>query len=233
LLWQRPGGIRGWSSAVLAFDSTRGFPGEGPPTAAASAGGVHRYFAKPTALTSTTAPESASSAQPSTTGSTDPTLAAPAVDPVVAPVANVATTTNPATPDHSTMPDHSTIYSASRQYLAQYDSSGDRWRLCSQKPKCHIGTRKSRSDAILDLDKLDAGTHKSQNKQQKPLPDAKRPCRIVTAPAAYANPAFRDSAGAPPPLRIEVAGGELSKLQERVLFDLNSVVKARDRRKKD
>ena len=40
------------------------------------------------------------------------------------------------------------------------------------------------------------------------------------------------STGAPPPMRVEVAGAEISKLQERVLFDLNSVAKARDRPRK-
>ena len=35
--------------------------------------------------------------------------------------------------------------------------------------------------------------------------------------------------GAPPPMRVEVAGAEISKLQERVLFDLNSSTKKRDR----
>jgi hypothetical protein len=35
--------------------------------------------------------------------------------------------------------------------------------------------------------------------------------------------------GTPPPIRIEVASTEISELQERVLFDLNSSAKARDR----
>ena len=37
------------------------------------------------------------------------------------------------------------------------------------------------------------------------------------------------STGAPPPMRIEVASTEISKLQEHVLLDLNSFAKARDR----
>ena len=37
------------------------------------------------------------------------------------------------------------------------------------------------------------------------------------------------STGAPPPMRVEVAGAEISKLQERVLFDLNSIAKEKDR----
>ena len=37
------------------------------------------------------------------------------------------------------------------------------------------------------------------------------------------------STGPPPPMRIEVAAQEIGKLQERVLCDLNSATKARDR----
>ena len=43
-LCQRPGGIRGWSSAVLAFDSTCGYPGEGPSPHSRD---ISSYFAKP------------------------------------------------------------------------------------------------------------------------------------------------------------------------------------------
>ena len=43
-LCQRPGGIRGWSSAVLAFDSTCGYPGEGPSPPSRD---ISSYFTNP------------------------------------------------------------------------------------------------------------------------------------------------------------------------------------------
>ena len=38
--------------------------------------------------------------------------------------------------------------------------------------------------------------------------------------------------GAPPPMRIEVADAEIMLLKERVMYDLNSVTKARSRPRK-
>ena len=81
------------------------------------------------------------------------------------------------------------IYSKSRQYIAEYDKSGNRWRI-STHTKQAIGSRKLRADAEADLSKLDVGTHKSQSKDRKrQLPAAKRPCRRASSPAvAYAAP---------------------------------------------
>jgi hypothetical protein len=52
---------------------------------------------------------------------------------------------------------------------------------------------------------------------------------IITGYEVVATRQSRRSTGAPPPMRIELAGGKISTLQERVLFDLNSATKARDR----
>ena len=41
---QRPGGIRGWNSAVQAFDSSCGYPGEGPTAPTRSKKEITSYF---------------------------------------------------------------------------------------------------------------------------------------------------------------------------------------------
>jgi hypothetical protein len=54
------------------------------------------------------------------------------------------------------------IISSSGNYKAVYDKKGNRWRINDKNNKS-IGTRKSREDAISDLEALEGGTHKSQS----------------------------------------------------------------------
>jgi hypothetical protein len=54
------------------------------------------------------------------------------------------------------------IISSSGNYKAVYDKKGNRWRINDKNNKS-IGTRKSREDAISELEALEGGTHKSQS----------------------------------------------------------------------
>ena len=60
---QRPGGIRGWNSAVQAFDSTCGYPGEGPSAPTRSKKEITSYFQKTERRTLPSQPKPATSNQ--------------------------------------------------------------------------------------------------------------------------------------------------------------------------
>ena len=59
--------------------------------------------------------------------------------------------------------------SSSKSYIATYDVSGPRWRICQAFPLKQITSRTCREKAIADLAALDNGTHKSQLKKCAPV----------------------------------------------------------------
>ena len=68
--------------------------------------------------------------------------------------------------------------------------------------------------------------------EQKRFPIFEEDLRTIIV--GYETLEVRQSArtsGPPPPMRMEVAGAEVVKLQQRVIFDLNSTIKKRDRGK--
>lgn len=141
---------------MLAFDSSCGYPGEGPQSKKQKT--IHQCFAstappKPTSTASTTAPEPSPTVA-ATAMDVEPQLVQECVSPMLAEVDLTAD-----------------MLSESGRFIAVYDAKLDRWSICSRTEQCkmkRIGSRKSREDAIDDLQLLEAGTHKSQTKAAVP-----------------------------------------------------------------